>query len=179
MKAAVVSAPPQQGPWIPPNAKNLTGHCRVALEEEHGGRDPKPFHKNCHGAYLVPVPSPAPGQPHNGWEQGQRTTRRCACTCHKGDEIPLDTDGEIKAARLLRELSRPGRPGDVKPGGNRLLAPEAEGTRSERPEVERRDTCAHGHPMTEENTGPRGVCRHCKRDASTRAKAKKSGRTVK
>jgi hypothetical protein len=39
-----------------------------------------------------------------------------------------------------------------------------------------RGVCRHDHVMTEENTGPRGECRACKREASARCKARKRER---
>jgi hypothetical protein len=143
-----------EAPFVPPNARHLTGHCRVAAEMEHkdGPGAGDRFHKRCHGAYLLPLGK----------------VNRCACLCHTGDEEPLDTDAEIRAARLARELRSlppqmtrpPELAGVVKPAGQ-SAGPV-------------KDKCSHGHAMTPENTGPRGVCRACKRDASKRAKDKKA-----
>lgn len=67
-------------------------------------------------------------------------------------------DAEIKEARLIRELR--GEPQPHYPGVNSKAAARADGK------------CKNDHEMTPENTGPGNVCRHCKRDASTRHKAK-------
>lgn len=77
----------------------------------------------------------------------------CRCLCHA--VAGRDIHAEIREAKRQRLIAAG-------------LDPDATTPRRHKD----RGFCKHDHEMTPENTGPRGECRACKREASARCKAR-------
>lgn len=82
-------------------------------------------------------------------------TLKCECPCHAAAKRRPSLEEAVRAARRERMV--------------------AAGVDPDAPARGRGDRrfCRHDHEMTEDNTGPRGECRTCKREASARCKARK------
>lgn len=78
----------------------------------------------------------------------------CLCPCHG---VTRDWRSDVRAARRAFLVSQ-GLDPNPKPG------PRGDGK------------CVNDHELTDENVGPRGECRACKREASRRCKARKAAR---
>lgn len=142
--------------FLPPRGEYWTGFCRSAKEaqlavEKAGGSAKEALEaalrhsSHCRGAFLMP-----------GGE-----VRHCKSPFHGNvfQVQPRDLDLEIRQARHDRALAS---------GRSAVSVDKVTGKRT-------KEVCKHQHPMTPENTGPRGICRACKRIASQRFKERAQG----
>lgn len=180
----------RSGRWLPPNGGHWSGYCAdgaASDELNNRQRGSSGHHKHCRGAFprtpaevkairekemaklklsakqaeerlLPPVDVPKRLE-----DISVDPIRRCACSCHTGEEEPRNMEREIADARAARALAS---------GRSAVTVNPITGKRT-------KEKCKHGHDMTPENTGPGNVCRACKRDASNRTKAKKAALAAK
>lgn len=93
--------------------------------------------------------------PGRAFSRPGEPVRECACPCHAVARPTLAQ--RVDGARRERMI--------------------AAGIDPDAPSAKRdKGFCRHNHEMTPDNTGPRGECRTCKRDASQRCKARRAER---